>query len=189
MDDEDETVSYEKTPKSTQCYFTHLCQCMSLKDGELYGKKNIFDKSHLLLLTPRDICAYFSLKVFGCVNPEEGTASKLGRSSSLMFYKKAISYFMPNKLSGWNVETKSGNPTKSIAVNSLIKKVQKMEVRKQCKASQVTRALTIDEIKFVMQRLRKGSDMTKKLAVPALFAFQFNMIGRIDDTCRLIMSI
>ena len=63
-----------------------------------------------------------------------------------------------------------------------------MEVRKQGKASQATRALTIDEIKFVMHRLRKGSDATKKLAVPALCAFQFSMIGRIDDTCRFVMS-
>ena len=62
-----------------------------------------------------------------------------------------------------------------------------MEVRKQVKASQATRALTIDEI-CVMQRLRKGSDITKKLAIPALCAFQFNMIGRIDDTCRFVIS-
>ena len=188
MNDEDETVSLTKTPKSAKSYFTHLCQCFSLKDGEHYGKDHVFTKTHLLLLTPRDICKYFNLKVFGSVNPEEDATSKLGRSSSLMFYKKAISYFMPNKLIGWNVETKTGNPTKSIEVNALIKKVQKMEVRKQGKASQATRALTIDEIKFVMQMLRKGSDLTKKLAVPALCSFQFSMIGRIDDTCRFVMS-
>ena len=188
MFDEDQTISYDKTPKSAKCYYTHLCQCMALKDGVFYDKNSMFEINHLLTLTPRDICYYFNLKVFGCVVPDEEATSKLGRSSSLMFYKKAISYFMPNKLIGWNVEAKSGNPTKSIEVNSLIKKVQKMEVRKQGKASQATRALTIDEIKFVMQRLRKNNNLLKKLAIPALCAFQFSMIGRIDDTCRFVMS-
>lgn len=188
-DEEDETVSYKKTPKNAKSYFTHLCQVMSLKDGQLYGKNYIFQKNHLLLLTPKDICSYFSLKVFGCVNPEENATSKFGRSSSLMFYKKAISYYMPNKLLGWNVETKSGNPTKSIQANALIKVVQKMEVRKQGKPSQAVRALTMEEIKFVMQMLREdNSSLPKKIAVPALCAFQFHMIGRIDDSCRFVMK-
>ena len=188
FNDEDETISYEKTPKSARSYFTHLCQCLSLKDGIHYGKSHVFSKTHLLLLTPSDVCKYFNLKVFGCANPDEDATSKLGRSSSLMFYKKAISYFMPNKLIGWNVETNSGNPTKSIEVNALIKKVQKMEVRKQGKSSQATRALTIDEIKFVMQMLRKSSNLTEMLTMPALCSFQFSMIRKIDNSCCFVMS-
>ena len=41
------------------------------------------------------------------------------------FTKKAISYFVPKKLLGWNAKSKSGNPTKSVLVNNLINKVNK----------------------------------------------------------------
>ena len=69
---------------------------------------------------------------------------------------------MPNKLIGWNIGTNVGNPTKSVEVNNLIKKVQKMEVRKQGKASQATRPLTIAEMKFVFDMLRKSSTLSNK---------------------------
>jgi hypothetical protein len=59
-----------------------------------------------------------------------------------------------------------------------------MEVRKQGKASQATRPLTIAEMKFVFDILRKSTSLTKKLAVPALCAFQFHLFGRIEDTCQ-----
>ena len=126
----DESISYATTPKNAKVYYSHLCQCMSLKDGVLYGKDHVFEKEHLLSLTPKDICAYFNLKAFGTSHPSDDCTSKLGRSSSLMFYKKAISYFMPHKLMGWNIQSMTGNPTKSIDVNNLVGKVQKLEVRK-----------------------------------------------------------
>ena len=40
---------------------------------------------------------------------------------------------MPNKLIGWNVVTQTGNPTRSVPVNQLIKDVKKAEVRRQGK--------------------------------------------------------
>ena len=36
---------------------------------------------------------------------------------------KVLSYLMPYKLFGWNVELISGNPTKSVLVNEVINKV------------------------------------------------------------------
>ena len=35
----------------------------------------------------------------------------MGRASALENYKKALSYYMPNKLFGWNAISKTGNPT------------------------------------------------------------------------------
>jgi hypothetical protein len=52
-------------------------------------------------------------------------------STGLGVIKKAISSFMPNKNVKWNVESQTGNPTMSVAVNDLIKKIKKAEVRKQ----------------------------------------------------------
>ncbi len=42
------------------------------------------------------------------------------------FYKKSISYFMPNKGLAWDPETKRGNPTRSKDVSNLIKKVKEV---------------------------------------------------------------
>ena len=107
-------VSYSTTPKYARRYFTHLCACMGLKDGTVYPKQTtFFETDQILTLTPEDIVCYFNLKVFGTTDPDEDSTPKLGRSSSLLFYKKAISYFMPNKLLGWNVQSSSGNPVKS----------------------------------------------------------------------------
>ena len=182
------TISYSTTPKFAKSYFVHLCNCMGLKDGRVYDKNFIFENEHLLTLTPEDVVCYFNLKVFGTPNPSEDSCPKFGRSSSLCFYKKAISFFMPNKLLGWNVQIMSGNPTKSVIVNEVINKVKKMEVRRQGKSSQARQALTIEEFKFMISMMRKSEDPMKKIAVPALCSFQFHLIVRIDDTCQFMLN-
>ena len=81
----------------------------------------------MLSLTPADVC-FFPLKAFGTPTADADAKPMCGRSSSLESYNKEISLFMPNRLIGWNVQTKQGNPTKSVAVNNLIKKIKKIEV-------------------------------------------------------------
>jgi hypothetical protein len=63
------------------------------------------------------------------------------RSTSLEFFKKAVSHFMLNRNVPWYVESSTGNPTMSVAVNNLIKTIQKAEVRKQGKKSNAKRDL------------------------------------------------
>ncbi len=59
------------TPKYVRSYFVHLCHCKGLKDGRVYDKHFVFEKEHLLTLTPEDFVSYFNLKVFGTTNPDE----------------------------------------------------------------------------------------------------------------------
>jgi hypothetical protein len=68
------------------------------------------------------------LKVYGKedLGPEDNPIH--GRASSLEYYKKALSYFMPNRLMAWNVVAQVGNPTKLLERNALIKSVKKKEV-------------------------------------------------------------
>ena len=61
-----------------------------------------------------------------------------------------------------NVQTKEGNPTKSVAINNLIKKVKKLEVRKLGVSSQARRSLEIEELGFILDLLRKDPDPVKK---------------------------
>ena len=129
---------------------------MGLKDGTVYNKFFIFENEHLLTLTPEDVVCYFNLKIYGTPHPDKEVCPRYGRSSSLCFYKKAISYFMPNKLLGWDMQIMSGNHTKSVSVNEVINKVKKMGVRRQGKSSQARQALTIEEFKFIITMMRKS---------------------------------
>ena len=55
-----------------------------------------------------------AMKEYG--NPDPGQHDDnptLGCSSSLEYYKKALSYFIPYRLASWNPMTNSGNPTRS----------------------------------------------------------------------------
>ena len=90
---------------------------MGHKDDMVFDEHFVSEKEHLLTFTPEDVVSYFILKVCGTPDPAKGASPKLEGSSSMCFYKKAISYFTPNKLLGWNVQHMSGNPIKSITVN------------------------------------------------------------------------
>ena len=65
-------------------------------------------------------------KAYGTPTPD--TYSRLsGKASSLDFYKKAISYYMPQKNEVWDPVEGKGNPTKSQEVRELMQKVREAE--------------------------------------------------------------
>ena len=99
----------------------------------------------------------------------------LGRSSSLQYYKKAISHFMPDKLSPWNVCRQEGNPTRSVVVNNLIKLVKKKEVRKQGKKSQARSPFTKKEYEYLMALLEANENLSKE-EINTLFCFSHSFI-------------
>ena len=95
---------------------------------------------------------------------------------------------MPNKLLGWNVGSKSGNPTKSVIVNNVMNKVKEIEVRKYEKETEARGPLTIDEFKFTLKKLKDGGDFVWRYALPALCRFQFHLITCIDNTCQFMLN-
>ena len=188
MEEDFEFVSYETTPKNAKKYFKTLCDVFSLKEGILHNKHSIFYKQQLLTLVPSDVCKFFCLKMYGNPMPDANSNPTLGRSTSLESYKKMISYFMPNRLIGWNVDTKQGNPTRSVSVNELIKKVKKAEVRKLGKASCARRPLDVDEFKWIVKLLREESNAMKRYGFAAIMCVQFHFAPRIDDTCQIMVD-
>ena len=86
-----------------------------------------------------------SENIWCCRPPPADANPTLARSNSLAFWKKAISFFMPNRLIPWVSGRNKGNPTRSIEINNLIKRVKKKEVWKQGVASQCRRGITEDE--------------------------------------------
>ena len=78
-----------------------------------------------------------------------------------------------------------GNPTRSIAVNALIKRVKREEVRKLGKSSCARRPLEPAEFEYTVRKLCEDQQHVKKCyLVSAAAKFQFHMIARLDDTCR-----
>eukprot|EP00957_Ditylum_brightwellii_P160005 12180154-Ditylum_brightwellii.AAC.1 len=93
-----------------------------------YPEGHTFLEMELLWLQLHDIYHWMYLKVYGKDNPSPEDNPTYRQSSSLEYYKKALSFFMPCQLEVWNVTTNSGNPTRPVDVNNLIKAVGKKEV-------------------------------------------------------------
>ena len=109
----------------TEQYKPYLLTFMTFRDGVQYEKEHYFSNETLGNVTPQEIVRWMSLKVYGTPDPTPDDNPTEGRSSSLMYYKKALSFFMPNKGMNWNelANPPVGNPTKSTPVNDLIKRI------------------------------------------------------------------
>ena len=120
-------------PDTLKKYRACLIKCWNYSRETAYPTTHTLSDEELSTLTPEEIYAFMAQKVFGMPNPVSGQdLPTVGRSSSIEFDKKAISYFMPNKWP-WDEQEKKGNPTRSAKVNKLIANVKKAEVSKQGK--------------------------------------------------------
>jgi hypothetical protein len=95
------------------------------QNDEKYGKEKVYSQEELNRILPDDVVRWMKLRSFGTPDPELDADPKLARSNTLQFYKKAISFFIPNRLISWNTTRMEGNPTKSLEVNAFIKMVKK----------------------------------------------------------------
>jgi hypothetical protein len=92
-----------------------------------YAKDYDFSQQELAAITPTELVWWMCHKVYGKEEPDEDDNPIEGRSNSLLYWKKAISFFMPNHQQTWDALTNLGNPTKSLYINELIKMVKKKE--------------------------------------------------------------
>ena len=106
----------------------------------------MFTREELLQLRPEHIRDFLSFKASGKVrvNWNDESKEKLGqfRSSSMIFTKNALSFFMPNNLPCWC--NNEGNPTKSRIVCDLIERVKRIEARGAGEKCNTNRLLTQD---------------------------------------------
>lgn len=126
-------------------YNTIISQLMSYIDGREYSANETFTPNDLLRVTPIHIKEWMTLKAYSTVAPNADTQPVNARSNTLLFYKKAISSFMPRKNVVWDPIRNEGNPTRSDSVNQLIRAVMKSEVRRQGAQSCARRPLEFDE--------------------------------------------
>jgi hypothetical protein len=83
----------------------------SFLDGKQYHKDTVFTEDRLITITANDILRWMSLKAFGTPFPAPDTNPTGCRSSTILSWKKSLSFFMPNRPHPWDSLMERGNPT------------------------------------------------------------------------------
>ena len=173
-------------------YSSVLLRLINYLDGTALPKGTEIPRERLSQLTPKDLMQWSNIQVFSTETPADN-AKPIARSASLEFWKKALSFFMTNRLMAWNEISNVGNPTRSAELNDLVKYIKKKEVRKQGVQSKARRALTHEEFKNTLQELKsykrtsEGASTSPiwNYGMPASMCLQFHLIARIDDTMHI----
>ena len=164
-----------------------LIELMSHLNNVTYTREHQFSRDELSTLTPSDLMSWMNKKVYGVEDPPLDARPTV-RAGTIGFWKKSLSYFMPNRLMQWNEISNVGNLTKSAEVNDLIKRVTKKEARKEGAASHRRRPMKIEEYNSILEILKESRQSTEKYGIPALMNYQFHLIARIDDTTQVSLE-
>lgn len=157
---------------------------LSWLDGENYDLNTEVSEATLAAITAEEVVQWMKYRAYGTSTPSENDRPIHARSSSLLYWKKALSSFMPNRNMVWDDTVGRGNPTRSAALNELVRNVRRYEVRGQGTSSSARRPLRESEFRSVVAEFRKTTDIYTLYGMPAFLAFQFHLIGRVDDVCK-----
>jgi hypothetical protein len=158
---------------------------MSHKYGQEFTNDHQFSEAELQALTPNDIYRFIKFRAYGDADGDEDNLNPTGaRSNAVKFWKKAISYFMPNNGMVWNEISNVGNPTRATLVNKLIKKIKLKEAARLGKEPQARRALFASEFESAIEVMESLEDKELACFMSGYFRFQYNMIARVDDSAK-----
>ena len=176
-----------RTDNIEEKYRPVLLKFMRFRDGADYSRDHVFTTEELATVTPSDICRWMKFRAYGTPDPSRDANPTEARSGSLLTWKKAISFYMPNNGMQWNELSSppTGNPTRSSEVNNLIAWIKKKETRKQGKVSKKRRPLQAEEFEYIMDTVEKHYEGHKAYFTLAYFRYQVAMIARLDDTAKL----
>ena len=125
----------------------------------------------MLSISNTDINSFLSHMAYGKINPSKDDYPIYARSSTLLYYKKAISAFHPNVHMQWDTLARKGNPTKCPQISKLINDIKQKEVRRQGKPSCAKRDLTQSEFEGIIFHLRSNSTVLVKYSVSSFLSF------------------
>jgi hypothetical protein len=98
-------------PSQVRRYHNILLEFMEHKNNTKYHELDkTFTVEELVTITPEHIYRWMCKRVYDKEDPSADDNPTNCRSSSLQYWKKAISYFMPNTAT-WTIDG-TGNPTK-----------------------------------------------------------------------------
>ena len=167
-------------------YHRDFLKFMSWLNVESYDNDKRFLPSELFDILADDVSRYLNLLAYGDESPSS-EARPIVRSSHIEYKKKALSFYMPNRLAAWNSITLAGNPTRSVDTNQLIRDMKTFEVRGQGVASQARRPIEESEWEEMTSNFQKSDEgkMERKFGLSAFQKVQLNMVARVDDTSKI----
>jgi hypothetical protein len=83
---------------------------MSFIVGQPFARNYIYSDEELNAITPAHVFQWMNFRTFGTVNPAVDANPISVRSSSLQYWKKAVSFFRPNRLMVWSAGRKRREP-------------------------------------------------------------------------------
>lgn len=166
-------------------YHAILAEMFEYLHGRRYPSDKTFTIEERGALTPRDIYRWMCYRTFGKEDPSQDDTPKI-RSSTIQYWKKAISCFMPTH-GAWNEQHNTGNPTRAKLINGLHKAVKKHETRGTGQKPKADRSFTPSEFDQVLDLFDAygplNSIQSKRFL--ACIKFQYHMVARADDTSHM----
>ena len=153
--------------------------------GRDFTREHKWTKRELKAVTPDKIMKYLKMKIYGKEDADPDVDPPIyHRRNSVLYWKKAWSYFMIDQNTPWSVIAKHGNPTRSTQVNRLLRAMNKMEAARRGKPSQARRALVAAEFEAIIGTLSNHTDEEVGTWLAAYLTFMYNMIARLDDASK-----
>lgn len=173
-----------------RAYQANLVAFLSYLDGCRHPQDATFTPERLRQITPKDVERFLNFKAYGVEVPTQDDHPTSSRSTTLQFAKKAISFFMPDKIHPWDHVNRFGNPTRSPIIGQVIKKVRKAEVRGLGADRRDCRDFTPGEMTFIQTNFRENptNGNVTKYGVPAFVNFEIHLLTRTDCSSQLQTS-
>ncbi|ETP22302.1 hypothetical protein F441_04352 [Phytophthora nicotianae CJ01A1] len=131
-------------------YKSALVAFMSFKDGVNYSADMNFSEQARLNITPEQLCRWMNHRAYGSEQPTKDMKPTHARSSIL----------------------DEGNPTRSEAVNQLIKTVKRFEVRREGVLSSARRPIEYDEFRDLLTFVQNDGKQTQHYKINSVFTLQ-----------------
>ena len=169
-------------------YRPYLVSLMRYVHDTDFDDDEQFTQAQLAAITAHDFMRYVKFRVYGDEDAPDDADPIGARAHTIQFWKKAISYFMPNRNHPWNEISLTGNPTRCREIGALITRVKRKQTRGLGRPSQVRREIKEPEFRHMLNVLRLDNHFITRYGYPALLVMQFTMIGRVDDACKWIVQ-
>jgi hypothetical protein len=167
--------------KKEVSYRRSLSHFMAIMGGYEPNYNRTFSEAELLEIKPKNI-AQFMKQAYHTPHPAPTDRPTYFRESTLVQFKKGISYFMPHRDNAWNLQANYANPTRSREVDDVIRAVKKHEVRKEGRPSQTRRDMKRPEYIKTLRLLEQSSLFpVGKIRFGTMMKFQFHIFSRADD--------
>jgi hypothetical protein len=181
----------ETTAKGND-YKPYLVRMMNFIDepDPPYTNATTFSVEHLSNMTAKDYMRHVNFRVYGVAEPPPGhTLAPMQRTSTVEYQKKAISFYMPNRLMQWNELSLVGNPTRCTEIGDFIRVLRTKETRGQGRPSCARASVDATEFESMHTIMREeGKDSRAKYGFRAFLNVQNHFIARVDDTAKMFLE-